>query len=443
MALHQHIKRIARFKGDRLRFHRTLYFPRHFLWGAATSAYQVEGKNTNSDWSEWEKNFSTRSHSGNACNHYELYEKDFDYAKDLHQNAHRFSIEWSRVEPKEGEWDKNAVEHYRNVILALHKRRIQPVITLHHFTNPGWFQKKGGWTRRRSVFYFLRFVRFVIGELGDIAHFWITVNEPMVYCTMSYLSGVWPPGKKSYFLSYRAYHNLARAHRGAYRIIHSLYKKKDWHPPKVGAAINSVSLHTYQKHSFLSWLFMRVSDWIWNHSFYFLTGETHDFIGINYYFHYRLKEPHFRTIKFFLEARNEKREMSSVGWEVYPQGIFDVLLDFRRYKIPIYITENGIATTNESKRSRYIVSYLKEVYHAIQAGVDVRGYFYWSLMDNFEWEKGFAPRFGLLDVNYKTYQRTYRQAALVYSEICKTNSIPHHLLAYIGHSVERERRKRL
>lgn len=422
-----------------MKFHRTLYFPKHFLWGTATSAHQVEGGNKHNDWWRWEKNSRKRFRSGSACDHYHRFEEDFDIIKNLQQNAHRFSIEWSRIEPIEDEWNIEAIEHYRKVILALHEKKIKPIITLHHFTNPEWFQRKGGWARRSSARYFARYVKFVVQELGDIAHFWITLNEPMVYATLSYLDGVWPPGKKSYFLAHRVYHNLARAHRKAYAIIHELYKKHDWHPPKVGVAMNTVSLYSYQMHSFSSWLFMRVADWLWNHSFYFFTGKTHDFIGINYYFHYRLKDLHFRPIRFFLEARAEKREMSSVGWEVYPQGIFDVLIDFRRYKLPIYITENGIATTNESKRTRYIVSYIKEVYHAIRAGVDVRGYFYWSLMDNFEWEKGFKPRFGLLRVNYATQERAPREAAEVYSEICRTNSLPHHLLKYLGHSVRPEK----
>lgn len=441
MAIKRKIQKISRIQSDHLRFHRNMHFPKSFLWGTATSAHQVEGRNYDSDWWEWEKASSKRHHSGVACNHYELYDGDFELAKSLHQNAHRFSIEWSRIEPEEGEWDKSVIEHYRKVISSLQKKHIKPLITLHHFTNPLWFQKKGGWTHARSVFYFTRFVEKIMKEFGEMTHFWVTVNEPMVYCTMSYLSGAWPPGKKSYFLAYKAYHNMAKAHKRAYKIIHEIYKKNEWHPPKVGVAMNSVSVYSYQKHSFYSWIFTRVSDWIWNHSFYFLTGKTHDFIGINYYFHYRLKEPHFRTIQFFLEARNEKREMSSIGWEVYSQGIFDVLIDFRKYNLPIYITENGIATTNESKRARYIVSYIKEVYHAIQAGVDVRGYFYWSLLDNFEWEKGFRPRFGLIRVDYHSQARFISGAAQIYAEICRTNSIPHHLLKYLGHSIEPDIKK--
>src|SRR3989344_6782417 len=129
--------------------------------------------------------------------------------------------------------------------------------------------------------------------------------------------------------------------------------------------------------------------------------------------------------------------MTSVGWEVYPQGMFDVLIDMNSYGLPIYVTENGIATTNESKRSRYLISYLKELYHAIQAGVDVRGYFYWSLIDNFEWEKGFEPRFGLIEVNYRTMKRKMRKAALLYAKICENNSIPHNFLRFLGHAVEK------
>lgn len=429
------ISMAAKKKGLRLKFHQTLYFPKAFLWGASTSAHQVEGNNIFNDWWQWEMKSKKRRHSGKACNQRKLYDKDFHLAQELHQNAHRFSIEWSRIEPREGSWDINAVEYYKNIIRSLRKKHIEPFVTLHHFTNPSWFIQKGGWANPVSQYYFSRYIRFIVNELGRDVNFWITINEPLVYSTMSYLAGIWPPEKKSYWLMFQSYKNLIRAHKKAYRIIHSIYKKKLWGKPNIGIASNSVSIYSYKKHSFFNWIFGLVGDWIWNHSFFTFSRKYHDFIGVNYYFHYRVRDLHFKTLRFYVEARQEHREMSSVGWEVYPQGIFDVLIDMNSYQLPIYITENGIATTNESKRSRYLVSYLKEVYHAIQAGADVRGYFYWSLIDNFEWEKGFQPKFGLVAVNYKNFKRTPRRAAFIYSKICQSNSMPHSFLKYLGHSV--------
>jgi len=257
----------------------------------------------------------------------------------------------------------------------------------------------------------------------------------MVYSTQSYLSGVWPPCQRSYWQTWKVYHNLAVAHKLAYNIIHYSKKKKSC-KDKVGVAHNSISVHTYRKNSIFDYIFMRFVNFFWNDSFYYLTRGKHDFLGINYYFHYRVDHFSLNPLHFFVDVHSEHREMTSVGWEIYPQGIFNVLLNMRKYNLPIYITENGIATLSESKRQRYLVSYLKEVYHAILAGVNVRGYFYWSLLDNFEWEKGFQPRFGLIGVDYKNFKRQVRSTAKIYAEICHTNSIPPRLLKLVGHSIE-------
>jgi len=431
------ISRAAKRRSLKLKFHQTLNFPKHFYWGTSTSAHQVEGNNIFNDWWQWEGKSKKHSHSGRAANQRDFYEKDFSLAKKMHQNAHRFSIEWSRIEPRQGSFDAHAVQYYKNLIRSLKRKKIQPFITLHHFTNPSWFSEKGGWANSRSRYYFARYVEFIVSELGREVDFWITINEPLVYATMSYLAGLWPPEKRSYWQMFLVYRNLILAHRRAYSVIHGIYKKRLWGKPNVGIASNSVSLYSYKRHSFFNWVFCLVSDWIWNHSFFAFSKHFHDFIGVNYYFHYRIRDLHFKTLRFYVDARQEHREMTSVGWEVYPQGMFDVLIDMNSYGLPIYVTENGIATTNESKRSRYLISYLKELYHAIQAGVDVRGYFYWSLIDNFEWEKGFEPRFGLIEVNYRTMKRKMRKAALLYAKICENNSIPHNFLRFLGHAVEK------
>lgn len=421
--------------GERLKFHRTLYFPPKFLWGTATSAHQVEGNNRANDWWAWEQRVKNRPKSGRACDHYFRYRDDVAVIKSLHGNAYRFSLEWSRIEPEAGQWNHRAIDHYRDLLRQLNRSGIKPMVTLHHFTLPQWVAKHGGWTRRHTIAYYLRYVRYVVGELGDQVEFWTTVNEPLGYALHAYLVGLWPPQRTSYWQTLVVYRNLASAHRRAYRAIHQMYRARRWHKPKIGFNGNNVSLYAYRQHSLFSWLFIRLADWLWNHSFFALTGATHDFIAVNYYFHYRLHGVHFRILRFYTQARAEHREMSEVGWEVYPQGIFDVLIDLRRYGKPIYVTENGIATTHESKRTRYLVSYLKEVYHAVQAGVDVRGYFWWSLLDNFEWHLGFTPRFGLVKVNYRNQERTLRPAAYAYARIVSVNAIPHRMLRVLGHSI--------
>lgn len=424
---------------ERLKYYETLEFPNGFLWGAATSSHQVEGDNKNNDWWQWEhdKKFK-RFESNKATNQYELYGKDIKLIKELNQNSHRFSIEWSRIEPKEGVWDYGAITHYKDELTKMKEAGIKTMVTLHHFTNPIWFAQKGGFAKRKSVFYFNRYTSFVVEQLGSLADFWITINEPGVYTTQSYLNGIWPPQIKSKQQALKVYLNLARCHKKVYKSITIIYKKRKWGKPKIGIAQNTISVHSYEPHSLKSFITVSLLNWLWNHSFFFLTKRKHDFLGINYYFHFRINHAVLKTFNFFVNAYEEHREMSSVGWEVYPQGIFNVLLDMKKYKLPIYITENGIATIDENKRSRYLISYLKEIYHAIYAGVPVKGYFYWSLIDNFEWEKGFEPRFGLMEVNYKTFERNIRSTARIYAKICQTNSIPHYLLKFLGFAVKPE-----
>lgn len=420
--------------------HKPLLFPKQFLWGAAGSAHQVEGWNEHNDWWIWEQkggNIARGEVSGRSADEYHRFPEDFDFAKALGHNAHRLSIEWSRIEPYQGQWNEKEVEHYRKVLRALKDRGLKVFLTLHHFTNPEWFAEAGGWEQKESVQLFVRFVQFVAKEYKGLVDFWITINEPVVYVTQGYLAGVWPPQKKSFIRAHRAFFHMIAAHKKAYRAIHAVVDTKS-HQAKVGIAQNTISLYSYRKHSLVDYVFLQLVDWFWNHSFFSFSKKCHDFIGINYYFHYRLQKAHIRSYKFFIDIRQERRDASDIGWEVYPPGILDVLLDFSSYRLPLYITENGIATDNDHRRQRYIVGYLKEIYHAIRSGVPVKGYLYWSLIDNFEWEKGFASRFGLIAVDYKTLKRTVKQSGYLLAEIAKGNAITHDHLRFLGHGSEGE-----
>ena len=197
-------------------------FPSGFLWGAATSSHQVEGHNTNNDWWAWEQAGRVKEFSGVACDQYRRFESDFDLAQQLGHNAHRFSVEWSRIEPREGEFDEAALAHYRAVVLALRQRGLEPVITLHHFTTPLWLAQKGGWTNPIVVERFSRFARRVVEALGNQVRYWLTINEPMVYMVMHYLDGVGPPGEQNLSMAWRVLEHLTRAHIGAYRAIHEV-----------------------------------------------------------------------------------------------------------------------------------------------------------------------------------------------------------------------------
>jgi beta-glucosidase len=415
--------------------HETRHFPEGFLWGTATAAYQVEGNNTNTDWWKWEQTpgkISDGSKSGIACDHYRRYEEDLDLAAGMSNNAHRLSIEWARIEPKEGEWSAAELAHYRKVLEAVRARGMKVMLTLWHFSVPLWFAEKGGWEHPMAVARFERYTKKVVEELGGLVDIWLTMNEPNVYVSQGYLSGGWPPQKKNALLSQIIALRLARAHRVAYHAIKKLRPESH-----VSFAQNVLSIEAYDSHSFMDWIGTRVIDWWWNHLFYFFTKGTHDFLGINYYFHYRLKKFGWPPTTFFAEVRKERRDTSDVGWELNPAGIFKILKDLESYKLPIYITENGLPSSNDDRRKRYLVAVIKETWHAIQSGVDVRGYFFWSLIDNWEWEKGYAAKFGLVEVDFfGDLKRTQRGSYSVFKAICEDNGLPHEMLRYIGHAVD-------
>lgn len=414
--------------------HQTLVFPKGFLWGAATSSHQVEGNNTNSDWWAWEQQLPEKMRSGQAADQYHRYEEDFDLAKSLNHNAHRLSIEWARIEPVENQFDQKEINHYKKVLKALKDRGITVMLTLHHFTNPAWFTKIGGWENGQAAKYFDRYVKKVVPELKDYVDLWVTINEPAVYAYCSFLIGKWPPQKKSQLSAWKVFWNMAQAHKKAYRTIHQLKPNA-----QVGIAQNVSSFDIFHHHSLLENLTEWFLDITNNHSFYILTGKnTHDFLGLNYYFNRYISFNGQARLPSLVDIIVTKKEVSDLGWEIYPEGIFDIIMDSSDYHKPIYITENGLASTNDDRRCRFLIAYLKEIYHAIQTGADVRGYFHWSLIDNFEWVDGFDPRFGLIEVDYQTLKRTPRPSAYIYAEIIRNNGLPHPLLKFSGHAIKAE-----
>jgi len=398
-------------------------FPENFLWGAAASAYQVEGGNIHSDWWQWEKD-AGKENSGHACRHYEFYEKDFDLAKSLGHNAHRFSIEWGRIEPRRSEFSKEALQHYIDVALSLRTRNIEPIATLHHFTNPTWFADSGGWENKRSVELFLRYCEVVVRALADSVHYWITINEPTIYASHAYIFGAWPPQVKSTLRAKRVYDNLSLAHIKAYRLIHKIYKKSERADPAVGISQYTqafVPCKLDLKNRFAAYL----RDKIFNFNFLdrLAKHKAMDFIGVNYYLRQlvELKRPGVHNLFMdTCENNHHPVKKNSLGWDIYPQGLADILLKLKRYRLPVMITENGICTQDDGLRWEFIHSHLESVHQAMEKGAPVIGYLYWSLMDNFEWDKGFAPRFGLVEIDHDSSKRSVRESAKKLAEVYKT-----------------------
>lgn len=405
-----------------------LKFPDGFLWGAATSAHQVEGNNYN-DWSEWEKKnaeklareartkyakwqrekfpemFEPANYiSGAAADHYNRYESDFDIAKSLRHTAHRFSIEWSRVEPEEGKWDEKEIEHYRDVARTLRARGIEPFVTLWHWPLPIWLSAKGGWESPDAIDCFERYVRKIVLPLRDDVHFWITINEPEIYAINTHLKGIWPPQKKSMAGYFRCVQTLIRAHKRAYHAI-----KESSHHASVGTARDIVYFDRYNI-KIIDSIFRKPLDWWWNYYFFNKFKRHQDFIGVNSYFRKKI-------------GLKSAQNMSDMGWGLYSKTLYHSLIGLKKYKVPIYVTEHGLADADDSRRAQFIKESLRYLHTAIEGGVQVKGYLHWSLFDNFEWDKGFWPRFGLVAVDFKTQKRTIRPSAYEYAKICKENAI--------------------
>ncbi|MBI2174775.1 MAG: glycoside hydrolase family 1 protein [Candidatus Omnitrophica bacterium] len=420
-------------------------FPQGFLWGAATSAHQVEGNNVYNDWWAWEKAGRVKESSGLACDHYLRFREDFDLAASLGHKTHRFSIEWSRIEPEEGRWDDQALAHYVEVIQALRERNIEPVVTLHHFTSPVWLASQGGWTNPKSVEAFARFVERVAIAVAGKVRYWTPINEPMVYLRMHYIQGLGPPGMRDWPKALRVIEHLLRAHAASFHILHR-NPSSDSGPTMVGVAHYLPVCWPCR-----SWWLMdrwaaarteRLFSWAVVEALtrgrWAVPGlaaldipearGTLDFLGVNFYgrqfIHWQpgLKQWPAESCDLGHHTR-QVTERTSMGWDISPKAFYEVLRKAGSFGVPLFITENGAFMANDEDRWRFLIRHVQAVAAAIRSGVPILGYCYWSLMDNFEWAEGFTPRFGLIEVDYATQRRTIRESAKRYAEICRTNRV--------------------
>jgi beta-glucosidase len=405
-----------------------------FLWGVATSAFQLEGSPC-ADWSVWD---ACIEKTPNITQHYHLYKEDLRLLKDLGVNAYRFSLEWSRIQPQEDVWDDQEIARYQEIIHILNENQIVPVVTLHHFTHPAWFNEKYGWHEDQAAEIFLRYVDRLLPCLHGV-NYWITLNEPYVLLLGGYLDGSMPPGIKSITKAYRALNNMLTCHGLAYDLIHA------WVPDaKVSLAHNMAVFDPCSRWSPLDRYLCRMADDFYNRSLIealksgILTlkyplrkpfeaaipikGKA-DFFGVNYYTRIHLR---FNPLKKMgVELRNEDRGgfgLTDMGWEIHPDGLEKTLRSVAPLNVPIFITENGIAARDSQKKNAFMKQHLDVVERCRKRGIDVRGYFYWSLMDNYEWLHGLDARFGLYRVDYDTLQRRPTNSAAFYAYLIKTRS---------------------
>lgn len=400
---------------------RSVGFPSDFVWGSGISAHQVEGGNDRNDWWDFEQagHVAGGQASGRATDHYHRYAEDFALAADLGHQALKISIEWSRVEPERGVYDPAAIAHYVDVVRALRAVGITPYVVLHHFTNPRWLGEYGWWTSPRAVEFFGAYVLEVVRALSPWVDHWITINEPMLLASAGYAFGVWPPQQRGFRNGMRVARNLVHAHRVAYETIH-----EEGGICRVGPAVNVTAFKQPKHASLRDRLLGGPLDWLANYYFIDRVRDRSDFIGVQYYSRATVQQL-LAGDPLAVPRGMRRLPRSDMGWEIYPKGLYYTVRDMhRRCGLPVIVTENGIADADDARRARFIRDHLVWLHRAMEEGADVRGYLHWALTDNFEWAEGFAPRFGLVGIDYDSLERTVRPSARFYEEICRSGQVP-------------------
>ena len=395
-------------------------FPAGFLWGSGTAAHQVEGGNTNNDWWDWEHDpdSPTVDVSLDANDHYSRYPTDFALLAALGQNAHRFSLEWSRIEPAPGEFSKAALDHYARVLDCLADNALTAFATLHHFTLPRWFAARGGWLAPDAVDLFGRYVDRVSSALGDRIPYACTVNEPQIVSLMAYGLGRFPPGERDMAKAAAANAVLMKAHRAATEVLRAgrgtpqigtclqLPVVEPLDPASEGDVATAAALKGLLVDSHLADLTSG--------------GDVGDFVGLQYYTRIRVDSTAPRPTA----PPPAGAETTQVGWEVYPEGFGQSLRAAASIGLPVIVTENGIATADDTQRVRYLRSHLTELKTVLEEGADIRGYLHWTSFDNFEWSEGYHPTFGLIGIDRDdNLRRVVRPSAVLFGELARTGSL--------------------
>jgi len=416
-------------------------FPQEFLWGTATAAHQVEGNNHNNNWSFWEDQpgrILNGDKAGRACDWWGgRWKEDFDRAAETGQNAQRLSVEWSRIQPTPERWYEDALDVYREMARGLFQRGMTPMVTLHHFTDPLWLMERGGWENDETPERFGKFVFKVVEALGEYCTMWVPVNEPNVYTYSGYVEGTFPPGKKDTGAAFQVMRNMLRGHAAAYRVVKSIQREgqvgvaihlRRMLPARPWLLLDPALAGVFSRNFNFSFLEALASG-----SFHFLlhrarvpeVAGTQDFIGINYYTSEQVAFQPFRPKDFFADRHYSKDALlSGTGFIANePQGLFAFIKEMQRYHLPVIITENGVEDANDRLRPRYLVEHIHQLWRAMNFNWPVKGYFHWSLVDNFEWERGWSQRFGLWGLDVDSQARIRRPSVDLYAAICKANAL--------------------
>ncbi len=428
-------------------------FPANFLWGTASSAHQVEGGNHNNQWHQFEQRPGAiwrGEKSGLACNWWRNAEQDFELMARFGLNAHRLSVEWSRIEPEPGKFDYAAVDRYRAMLDGLKTRGILPMVCFHHFTNPFWLEERGAWENHECIERFQHFVRFTCAALSDLCQHWLTINEPLVYVHHGYLEGIFPPAKRNQWLALVVFRNMLLGHGAAYHTIHAIQPHAQVGNASAVRAFCALD-PSRRRDRFAAHVARYLSEDVWFRAissgrilpplgageYHPLVHDSFDFLGLNYYTRTVMRF-HPSPLRFFgeqtlpvgVELCDSGRD-GPYGWYA-PDGLHDACMAASRFGKPIMVTENGVPDADDDQRPHWLLSHLQAVHAAIQDGADVRGYFHWTFTDNFEWAEGWGLRFGLVEIDPATQERRPRPSAHLYSQIARTNQITPKMVMQYG-----------
>ena len=402
------------------------------LLGSATAATQIEGGDETNNWARFAAEGKVKDGSTpvTADDHYNRFREDIDLMAEMGLSVYRFGIEWSRIEPEQGKYCDEVLRRYREEIIYMKEKGITPLLTIHHFTNPIWFEDMGGFMNKKSPDIFMTLVKKVVESFGDIVNEYITINEPNVYVTNSLLWGDWPPEKKSISALVKAFSNMAACHVRAYAYIHAERKRMGYDDTLVSFANHLRVFEPYSKKNILHRFICRASEYLFQDaittammtgkcSFPIIRrkgvkkGKYYDFIGINYYSR--------SVIKSFADGTNPNCFKNDLGWEIYHDGLIILAKNlYDKYKAPIFVTENGTCDNTDSFRPKFIYDQLKLV---CEEDTHITRYYHWSFLDNFEWKEGESARFGMVHINYETQERTVKNSGKLYAAIIRDGGV--------------------
>lgn len=409
-----------------------LRFPENFLLGVSSAAAQIEGGEVGSNWNDWYHRGYIKDGSDPAVadDHWNRWKEDCDLMAAMGMRSCRLGLEWARLVPERGKPSQEAIRHYREELSYLRDRDIRPLVTIHHFSNPMWFEEKGAFAKRENLEDFLDFVRLCGESFGDLVGDWITINEPNVYATNGYCFGLWPPGRKSYLQTFHVMENMAYCHIRAYGMLHEIRAGMGYTDTFVGFANHVRAFDPKNPKNPLHRLLARLAEWLFQGALTLAMGtgrfrlplrnrwrvkpgEYCDFNGVNYYTR--------STVTGFADGVRENSPRNDLGWEIYPDGLplvaqkLEKLLDR-----PIWVTENGTCDNQDSFRARYIYEHLKAMF---RSGLPFERYYHWCFCDNFEWLEGESARFGLINVDYATQTRTIKRSGEFYADMIRSGGV--------------------